>query len=152
MPSFSAATALLLAFAHAATKDAWLSRSIYQVLTDRFASPTGAPCGDLHAYCGGTFSALESRLDYIAAMGFDAVWISPVVDNAPGGYHGYWQRNMSAINANFGSAADLASLSRALHARGMFLMVDVVGNHASTGAISNNFPFNTPASYHACDG
>ncbi len=76
-----------LSLARAATKDAWLSRSIYQVLTDRFASPTGAPCSDLHNYCGGTFGALELQLDYISSMGFDAVWISPVVDNAPGGYH-----------------------------------------------------------------
>lgn len=141
-----------LALAHAATKDAWLSRSIYQLLTDRFASPTGAPCADLSVYCGGTFAALEAQLDYISAMGFDAVWISPVVDNAPGGYHGYWQRNMSSVNSAFGTAEDLASLSKALHARGMYLMVDVVGNHASTNDVSANSPFNTAASYHDCGG
>jgi alpha-amylase len=139
-------------FVLAASKDAWLSRSVYQLLTDRFASPTGAPCSDLHDYCGGTFKALELQLDYISAMGFDAVWISPVVDNVPGGYHGYWQRNQTQINSNFGAPADLASLSRALHERGMFLMVDVVANHASTNDVSQNWPFNTLEFYHDCNG
>ena len=36
-------------------------------------------------------------------MGFDAIWISPVVDNYDGGYHGYWARNMYDVNKNFGS-------------------------------------------------
>lgn len=36
-------------------------------------------------------------------MGFDAIWISPVIDNYDGGYHGYWARNMYKTNSNFGS-------------------------------------------------
>jgi len=35
-----------------------------------------------------------NHLDYIASMGFDAIWISPVVANVPGGYHGYWASNL----------------------------------------------------------
>lgn len=35
------------------------------------------------------------------------------------GYHGYWAQNIYALNSNFGTAADLAALSAALHARGM---------------------------------
>ena len=63
------------------------------------------------------------HLDYIQDMGFDAIWISPIIDNADGGYHGYWQRDMYAVNANFGTKSDLVQLSEALHARGMLLMV-----------------------------
>jgi alpha-amylase len=37
-------------------------------------------------------------------MGFDAIWISPVVENSAGGYHGYWASNWNAINHYFGSA------------------------------------------------
>ncbi len=44
-------------------------------------------------------------------------------------YHGYWAQNIYEINSNFGVASDLVALSAALHARGMYLMVDVVANH-----------------------
>lgn len=67
----------------AADTSAWKSRSIYFVLTDRIArsgSDTGGgSCGNLGNYCGGTFSGLESKLDYIKGLGFDAIWITPVV-------------------------------------------------------------------------
>jgi alpha-amylase len=67
----------------AADTNAWKSRSIYFVLTDRIARSSsdngGAVCGDLGNYCGGTFKGLESKLDYIRGLGFDALWITPVV-------------------------------------------------------------------------
>lgn len=53
------------------------------------------------------------------------IWISPVVKNirssgADGdSYHGYWAQDIYQVNTNFGSAADLVSLSKALHDRGM---------------------------------
>ena len=151
--SAAAALALFSSFVNSATPDAWRSRSIYQLLTDRFASPANAPCSNLHAYCGGTWSATAAQLDYIQALGFDSIWISPVVDQAPGGFHGYWQRRMHEPNANFGSTwADVHDLADALHSRGMYLMVDVVANHASSdGDVSSNEPFNTTASYHDCN-
>ncbi|KAA8573500.1 hypothetical protein EYC84_005085 [Monilinia fructicola] len=68
-------------------------------------------------------------------MGFTAIWISPIVQNVVGdtvdgaGYHGYWAQNIYEVNPNFGTSADLKALSAALHARGMYLMVDVVTNH-----------------------
>jgi alpha-amylase len=51
------------------------------------------------------------------------------VENAANGFHGYWAQNIYAVNSNFGTEADLIALSAALHARGMYLMVDVVANH-----------------------
>jgi hypothetical protein len=67
----------------AADTSAWKSRSIYFVLTDRIARSSsdtgGSSCGDLGNYCGGTFKGLESKLDYIKGLGFDAIWITPVV-------------------------------------------------------------------------
>ena len=143
-----------LGLACAAPPDAWRSRSVYQLLVDRFAAvPTPPQCANYGDYCGGTFAGVTAHLDYIQALGFDAVWISPVIDNAEGGYHGYWQRDMYSTNAHFGSAAELAALSAALHARGMLLMVDVVANHASSDAdVSANRPFGSPADYHDCSG
>ena len=148
---------LFIASCFAASPDAWRNRSIYQVLTDRFAlSPTETRLKncDLHGYCGGTWAGVEAQLDYIQALGFDAIWISPVVDNWGEGYHGYWQKNMYAANTHFGdSFSALASLSSALHARGMFLLLDVVANHAWTDSdVSQNFPFNLSSQYHDCSG
>jgi alpha-amylase len=69
----------------AADTAAWKSRSIYFVLTDRIARSSsdtgGSSCGNLGNYCGGTFKGLESKLDYIKNLGFDAIWITPVVSS-----------------------------------------------------------------------
>ena len=123
----------------AATGAEWRSRSIYQVLTDRFAQTDGsttAPCDTAdRVYCGGTFKGIQNQLDYIQGMGFDAIWISPVTAQLRGNttygyaYHGYWQRDLYEINPQFGTAQDLKDLSDALHNRSMYLMVDIVVNH-----------------------
>lgn len=64
----------------AASSDEWRSRSIYQVLTDRFAREDGsttAPCDTKERkYCGGSYKGLTSQLDYIQGMGFDSVCFS----------------------------------------------------------------------------
>jgi alpha-amylase len=66
-----------------ADTSAWKSRSIYFILTDRIARSStdtgGGSCNNLGNYCGGTFKGLESKLDYIKGLGFDAIWITPVV-------------------------------------------------------------------------
>lgn len=88
--------------ASAASADEWKSRSIYQVLgtimclfeakmliqnqvvTDRFArSDNASPSCDTsqREYCGGTWKGITNHLDYIQDLGFDAVWISPIVKN-----------------------------------------------------------------------
>ena len=87
-------------------------------------------------------------------MGFDASWISPVVDNMAGGYHGYWAQNWDGINANFGTPAELTALVTAAHAAGIWVMVDVVANHSApvgTSYFSIN-PLNQASYYHPdCD-
>lgn len=122
----------------AATADDWRSRSVYQVLTDRFARSDGANAScevESGAYCGGTWRGIVDNLDYIQGMNFDAVWISPVVAQLPQqtgdgeAYTGYWQQDLYSLNDHFGSADDLRQLAAALHARGMLLMLDVVVNH-----------------------
>ncbi|KAK4673514.1 hypothetical protein QC763_112690 [Podospora pseudopauciseta] len=142
----------------------WRKQSIYQVVTDRFARTdlsTTAPCDTTHqVYCGGTWRGLISKLDYIQGMGFTAVWISPVVKQIDGNsrdgssYHGYWAKDIWALNPAFGNEDDLKALSAALHARGMYLMVDIVTNHMAHmgcancvdyGALS---PFSSSSYYH----
>lgn len=77
--------ATLCSGALAADKEAWKSRNIYFALTDRVARNAddngGGSCGDLGQYCGGTFQGLQSKLGYIKGMGFDAIWITPVVSS-----------------------------------------------------------------------
>lgn len=85
---------------YALSNDAMRQRRVYQLVTDRFASPSNsssAPCNVASApYCGGTYKGIVGKLDYIKGMGFDTVWISPVVSNIGGttghgqAYHGYW--------------------------------------------------------------
>ena len=151
------AVAGLVGCAQAATKKEWASRTIYQVLTDRFATTNGnSPSCDLSAYCGGTFKGLMKKLDYIQGMGFDAVWISPVVRNTANGYHGYWAQDITQVNEYFGSKQDLVNLLNEMHNRGMYLMIDVVGNHMGNprqgGVYSEFVPFNSPEHYHDCNG
>ena len=123
----------------AASLEEWRSRSIYQVMTDRFAlSPhtPWMPCEtSIRPYCGGSWRGIQANLDYIQGLGADAVWISPVVANLPQytkdgqAYTGYWQQDLFVLNQEFGSLEDLHSLIQAVHDRGMLFMLDVVVNH-----------------------
>ncbi|KAK0438407.1 glycoside hydrolase family 13 protein [Armillaria borealis] len=146
-----AATLFFVASAAAASAADWRSRSIYQVVTDRFATTNGltGPCDpSARKYCGGTWQGLINRLDYIQNMGFDAVWISPVSANVEeetaygDAYHGYWTRDLNTLNPKFGTPGDLKALGSALRDRNMYLMVDVVVNHyaAPPTNISDKIP------------
>lgn len=133
----------------------WKSKTIYQVLTDRFwrTDDSTKDCPDLHKYCGGTYKGLIKKLDYIKGMGFDAIWISPVIKNTPGGYHGYWAKDKYDVNEFFGIKQDLLDLGTELKKRDMWLMVDVVGNHmgyVSGGGFdfTSLSPFNKPEHFH----
>ncbi|CAD6586638.1 MAG: hypothetical protein ASARMPRED_002783 [Alectoria sarmentosa] len=125
-----------LGLAAALSKEGWRSQSIYQLLTDRYARTNGSetPCSDLSNYCGGSWQGIINNLDYIQTMGFTAIWISPITENIQGdtydgaAFHGFWPQKINQVNSNFGTAADLMSLSDALHERGMYLMIDMVTN------------------------
>lgn len=142
----------------------WRQQSIYQVVTDRFARTDGsttASCDTAaQVYCGGTYKGITAKLDYIQGMGFTAVWISPIVKQMDGNtadgssYHGYWAQDIYSLNPSFGTAGDLIALSAALHARGMYLMLDVVTNHMAFKGCgtcvdySQFIPFNSASYYH----
>ncbi|KAI0533916.1 alpha-amylase [Xylaria digitata] len=159
----SALFAALGATVQALSTDDWAKQSIYQVLTDRFARPDGSTysCNDLRSYCGGTWQGLINKLDYIQNMGFTAIWISPVVKNIDSqtaygyAYHGYWAQDIYSLNSHFGTPDDLKQLSSALHARGMYLMVDVVVNHYAANMAPGSVdysqfnPFNTVDKFHS---
>ena len=143
----------LASISNAADAQAWRARSIYQVLTDRIARTNGdaSACGNLGNYCGGTFKGLQSKLDYIQSMGFDAIWISPIPKNMPNDYHGYGAIDLYSVNSNFGTPEDLKNLIKAAHDKDIYVMLDVVGNHM--GPVDLDFskviPFNDASHYHA---
>ncbi|EPT01849.1 hypothetical protein FOMPIDRAFT_162705 [Fomitopsis schrenkii] len=157
------ALAALVTSVSAATADQWRGRSIYQIITDRYALPAGA---DLNAcdpkdqtWCGGTWNTIRENLDYTQNAGFTAIWISPVSQNYEGprtaygdAYHGYWIADVTKLNDRFGTADDLKALSNELHRRGMYLMVDVVVNNVMATSKTpdlSTFLFQDPAQYHS---
>ncbi|KAF9052781.1 alpha-amylase [Panaeolus papilionaceus] len=160
--SFFYAAAYLNAAAFAATAEQWRGRSIYQLITDRFALPEGSPQNDCdpgeQKFCGGTWNSIRENLDYIQNAGFTAIWISPINQNYEGPrtpygdpYHGYWMADISKLNSRFGTADDLKALSAELHRRDMYLMVDIVVNNVmatSTAPDYSNFFFNDASFYH----
>lgn len=148
-PHYLSALATLCSIASALSPDQWRQQSIYQVITDRFARTDGSnkTCDDLSRYCGGTYQGIVNELDYIQGMGFTAIWISPVIKNIQGStpygepYHGYWGIDPNSFDTPYGSADDLKHLSTQLHAKGMYLMVDVVTNHLAQAADPNHVDF-----------
>ena len=145
---------LLTAYVSSKSKEEWKKRSIYQVLTDRFARSKDTGNCNLSQYCGGDYKGLINKLDYIKGMGFDAIWISPIVENYEGSYHGYHLTNLYNVNTHFGSEDDLKSFISACHDKDIWVMVDVVGNHV--GPVGTDYskinPFNSAEHYHDyCD-
>jgi alpha-amylase len=168
MYSFASSLSALLAlgsFQGALALDAagWRNQSIYQVITDRFARTDGtAPLCDtsLGTFCGGSWKGITNNLDYIQNLGATAVWISPIVKNVDGyfdgageAYHGFWAEDIYSINPNFGTEADLKELAASLHARGMYLMVDIAPNHVGFPQVAGNYsnfkPFNSVDYFHS---
>ena len=145
---------LLTAYITSKTKDEWKTRSIYQILTDRFARTSDTGSCTLSQYCGGNYQGIINHLDYIQGMGFNAIWISPIVQNYAGSYHGYHLTNLYNLNSNFGSEDDFKNLITQCHNRDIWVMVDVVANHVGPVGTdySQVYPFNSADHYHDyCD-
>ncbi|WP_328840909.1 carbohydrate binding domain-containing protein [Streptomyces europaeiscabiei] len=118
---------------------------IYFVLTARFFDGDNANNrgGSQHTRSGnaagddpmfrGDFKGLVDRLDYIKALGFSAVWITPVVLNRSDyDYHGYHGYDFYKVDPRLESAgASYQDLIDAAHAKGMKIYQDVVYNHSS---------------------
>ena len=117
----------------------WAGRSIYFVVTDRFANgdrgnddPDGfvANRADDKAWHGGDLQGIIDHLDYIAGMGFTGLWITPVVrQHDEHAYHGYWAWDFRAIDPHLGDLGKLRELVAKAHARGIAVMIDTVANH-----------------------
>lgn len=131
------------------------SQSIYQIFTDRFFDGDAAnnnASGSYNASSGsgvhgGDFKGIQQKLDYIKALGATAIWLSPIVLNGNGEYHGYAGRNFYAVDPHWGTLADLQNLVNNAHAKGLLVIQDVVVNHGATLHNPTSSSFNYPAGY-----
>ena len=130
--------------------------TIYFVMTTRFYdgdSGNNVHCWDDHTANNpdsdpawrGDFKGLADKLDYIKALGFNAVWITPIVTNASGyDYHGYHAMDFSTVDARYESDDfDFDDLLRAAHEKGMKIYQDVVWNHTGNFGESHFCPLFT---------
>jgi glycosidase len=140
----------------------WRDCFIYFLLTDRFNNPLANPNAQwdqkYNLWQGGTFEGLRKQLRYIQNLGAGALWLSPVVKNPkPQGweytYPGYDAQDFLNIDARFASDGtqttaemELKALVQEAHARGIYVILDIVLNHAGRvfdylyhGSVSSDF-------------
>lgn len=100
----------------------WTKAVVYQVYPRSFADSNGDGIGDL----GG----IRSKLDYLAELGVDAVWLSPVYPS-PQHDNGYDIRDYQDVDPVFGSLDEFDALLSDAHERGIKIVMDLVVNHTS---------------------
>ncbi|MFH2102297.1 MAG: alpha-glucosidase [Chloroflexota bacterium] len=100
----------------------WQDGIIYQIYPRSFADSNADGLGDL--------PGIISRLDYLADLGIDAIWLSPVYPS-PDADFGYDISDYTAIDPRFGSLADFDRLVAECHRRGIRVILDLVLNHTS---------------------
>lgn len=149
--SLSAAGAIAPASARAAAGPfLWENATVYFLLTDRFnnANPANdlaygrqADAAPLRGYMGGDLAGVTAKIrdGYFDSLGVNVLWITPPVeqihagtDEGSGksyGFHGYWARDWTSVDANLGTERDMRELVDAAHARGIRVLLDVVINH-----------------------
>ncbi|MDO5658765.1 MAG: alpha-amylase family glycosyl hydrolase [Paracoccus sp. (in: a-proteobacteria)] len=103
-------------------KNWWRGAVIYQIYPRSFQDSTGDGTGDLRG--------ITQRLDHIAALGADAVWISPFF-KSPMKDFGYDVSDYRDIDPIFGTLADFDALIARAHELGLRVMIDLVLSHCS---------------------
>jgi len=96
---------------------------VYQIYPRSFADADGDGVGDLR---GAT-----SRLGHVAALGADAVWLTPF-QRSPQADHGYDVSDYCDVDPLFGTLADFDALVSTAHGLGLRVIVDLVPNHCSS--------------------
>lgn len=100
----------------------WKNAVIYQVYPRSFADSNGDGIGDL--------PGIISKLDYLADLGIDAIWLSPVF-RSPQDDNGYDISDYQDIDPMFGNLSDMENLIREAKKRNIRIMMDLVLSHSS---------------------
>jgi glycosidase len=126
----------------------WRDGFIYFLLIDRFNNPGTPPRGPawnqrFDFRHGGTFKGVQAQLGYLEPLGVKTIWLSPVLKNPRPdefrwNYHGYQTQDFLNLDERFASDGTRATAERELtalvdeaHARGMYVIADIVLNHAA---------------------
>lgn len=109
------------------------SAIVYQIFPDRFYPGDGRSWNQtthLNDIYGGTLRGIIQKLDYVAEMGFNAIWLNPFFpdDNS---HHGYHATDYLDVNPRLGTIEDMRELVEKAHAKGIRLILDFVANHWS---------------------
>lgn len=100
----------------------WKECVVYQVYPRSFKDTSGNGIGDLRG--------IINKLDYIASIGVDAIWLCPIYAS-PNDDNGYDISNYREIMPEFGTMNDFDTLLSEMHQRGLKLIMDLVANHSS---------------------
>ncbi|MCM2970920.1 glycoside hydrolase family 13 protein [Larsenimonas suaedae] len=100
----------------------WRDAVIYQIYPRSFKDNNGDGIGDL--------PGVTSKLDYLAELGVDALWLSPFY-RSPQADAGYDVADYRDVDPLFGTLADFDAMLEGAHARGLKIIVDLVPNHTS---------------------
>ena len=96
-------------------------RNYYQIFVGSFCDSNGDGIGDLNG--------ITSKLDYIQDMGFNGIWLTPIMPSRS--YHKYSVEDYYSIDPQFGTMEDFENLSAECEKRGISLLIDLVMNHSS---------------------
>lgn len=157
----------------AKTPFVWEGANLYFLMTDRFnnGNPSkeiyfgrNKPAGKLRGFEGGDLRGIIQKIDegYFDQLGVNAIWFTPIVeqihdgvDEGTGmsyGFHGYWTRDWTSLDPNFGTKKDLAELVSKAHAKGIRIVLDGVINHTGpVTAIDTVWPENWVRTGPQCD-
>ncbi|KHE72227.1 alpha-glucosidase [Halobacillus sp. BBL2006] len=104
------------------TKQWWKESVVYQIYPRSFNDSNGDGIGDL--------PGIIEKLDYLAELGIDVIWLSPVYDS-PNDDNGYDIRDYRAIMDEFGTMEEFDQLLQQAHERNLKIVMDLVVNHTS---------------------
>ena len=112
------------------------SEIVYNIFVDRFNNGDAkrheqVDINDELAYHGGDIKGIEMRLDVLQNMGFTTLVLSPIMENAKKGYHGYWVEDFYSIDNQFGDEKALKKLIKAAHKRDMKIVLELVTNYSA---------------------
>lgn len=137
----------------------WEGANLYFLLVDRFNDGDSSnnlqfdrtkKTGVLRGFEGGDLKGITAKINqgYFTDLGINAIWMTPIVeqihegtDEGSGvtyGFHGYWTKDWTQLDPNFGTEADLHELIAAAHQKGIRIVLDAVINH--TGPVTAKDP------------
>lgn len=137
----------------------WNAANVYFLLTDRFnnGNPSNdvnfdrtSKTGKLRGFEGGDIKGVTAKIKegYFTDLGINAIWMTPIVEQIHGntdegtgvtyGFHGYWTKDWTVIDPNFGTKEDLKELVEVAHSKGIRILLDAVINH--TGPVTEKDP------------